>query len=130
MTKRERIEEVISNLYDYEIIEMWNEYCDNNGYYDDKVFAMSEVDDVVFYDKDLSLETVQWLQDNDFDPTDDYFAYDGYDIETFCDIYDKVNEGELADYIEDNDDPLGNDEIEEILEEEDEDEDEEGEEEE
>ena len=123
MTRYERILEVVQDLSEADTVEMWNEYQERNNY-EERIFYMSEVDEVVFCDRKMTLEEVQWLYDNDFNPEDDYFTYDGYDIKTFSDIYEIADDSTLADYIDDNEEDFGNSDLMDIFEE-DEEEDEE-----
>lgn len=36
MTKKDKIVEYINNMNKYDLVALWNEYCDNNNYFDDK----------------------------------------------------------------------------------------------
>lgn len=122
--KKEEIMELLEGLNDSDILEMWNEYCDRNRYYDMRVedigFVLEELDALSFGDAMSRIDRDQ------FDLNDDYGRnHDLYGWQTFCDIYEVVDLGTLADYIIDNDEPFGNFEIEELLEEDEEDDDEE-----
>lgn len=123
MTRYERILEVLQGLGEDDTIEMWNEYQERNNY-EDRIYYMSEVDEVVFCDRKMTLEEVQWLYDNNFYPEDEYFTYDGYDIKTFSDIYEIADDSTLADYIDDNEEDFGNSDLMDIFEEEEEEEEE------
>lgn len=123
MTRYERILEVLQGLGEDETVEMWNEYVERNNY-EDRIYYMSEVDEVVFCYRKMTLGEVQWLYDNDFNPEDEYFTYDGYDIDTFSDIYEIADDSTLADYIDENEEDFGNSDLMDIFEE-DEEEDEE-----
>lgn len=43
---KEELKETIKNLTDREVIEVWNEYCRENSYYEDEIFVMAELDDL------------------------------------------------------------------------------------
>lgn len=121
--KKEEIMELLEGLSDSDTLDMWNEYCENNGYYGDMVHYMSEFDD--YFAGTMTLSALQEIFRQDFDPFCDYFRMDCGSIEEcFDDIFEVVDLGTLADYIIDNDESFGNWEIEELLEE-DEEEDEE-----
>ena len=124
MERNEQILAVLEEMADTDILEAWNNYCDNNNYFDDKIFYMSEFEDI-FYNEKITLDFVKNLQDCDFDAEDDYFTWDGSDINTFSDLYEVADLGTLADYMDDNEDDLGIYEVGDIFDEEDEEDDEE-----
>ena len=124
MTKREKIEQVLENLTESETIEMWNDYCELNRY-DDRVIwymgtVLEELNQMTFGDAMGSIDKDEFDLDDDYARNDDLYGW-----QSFCDIYDVVDDSELADYIEDFDESFGNWELEEIFEEEEEEEEEE-----
>ena len=119
MTKEERLQNIIDNMEDAELISAWNERCDSYSYYEDHIYYMSEIDEL-FYDVKVS-EFLSNLAD-DFRVGDDYFKDGVWGIESFDDIYDVINDDDLIEYIINEDDDLGNDDIREILDEEEEEE--------
>ena len=125
MTKEERLQNIIDNMEDAELISAWNERCDSYSYDEDHIYYMSEIDEL-FYDVKVS-EFLSNLAD-DFRVGDDYFKDGVWGIESFDDIYDVINDDDLIEYIINEGDDLGNDDIREILDEEDEEEEEEEEE--
>lgn len=125
MTKEERIQQIIDTLDESTIVMMWNERCDAYRYDDDRIYSMSEIDDI--FGK-------MWASDfldkfgRDFDGSDDYFKDGVWGLESFNDIYDVVDDDELIEYIINEDEDFesdGVDGIREILDEEDEEEEEE-----
>lgn len=66
---KEELKETIKNLTDWDVIDVWNEYCRENSYYEDEIFAMAELDDIA---RDMSpIEILE--QFGDMDISDDYF---------------------------------------------------------
>ena len=116
----EKVKEILNNLDDSELKNMWNEYCRENGYDDYEIFEMWEIDDL-FCDMKVS-DFLDKL--GDFDHKDDYFRYGVYGLESFDYISDVVEIDELAKYIVDNNETFDNDELEELIEEEEENEEE------
>lgn len=122
MTKEERLQNIIDNLDESEVLTMWNERCDSNYYDDDRIYYMSELDDL--FGKMWASDFLDKF-DRDFDGSDDYFKYGVWGVESFNDIYDVVDDDELITYIIDEDEDFNNDEIREILDAEEEEEEEE-----
>lgn len=112
--KIKELKELLENLTDSELVDVWNEYCDNNRYYDDKINYMDWLDD------DLQSKTptqIIDMIDEDFNTNDKYYKYTIWGIESFSDINDYIYFDVLANYILDNKDALYNDEIREFLDE-------------
>lgn len=122
MTKEERLQNIIDNIEDAELISAWNERCDSYSYDEDHIYYMHEIDEF-FHDVKVS-EFLSNLAD-DFRVGDDYFKDGVWGIESFDDIYDVIDDDDLIEYIINEDDDLGNDDIREILDEEEEEEEEE-----
>jgi hypothetical protein len=117
MTKEERLQNIIDNMEDDELISAWNERCDSYSYDDDHIYYMYEIDDL-FCDVKVS-DFLSNLAD-DFRVGDNYFKDGVFGIESFDDIYDVIDDDDLIEYIINEDDDLGNDDIREILNEEEE----------
>lgn len=112
--KIEELKELLENLTENELVDVWNEYCDINSYYDDKICYMD------WLDEDLQNKTptqIIDMIDNDFSLRDNYYKYTIYGIESFDDASDVVYFDDLANYILDNDEDFDNDEIREFLDE-------------
>ncbi len=106
--KIEELKELLENMSDDDIIYVWNEYCDANSYYDDRINYMD------WLNNDLEGRTptqIIDMIDKDFYTDDKYYKYTIYGIESFDDASDVVYFDDLANYILDNDDDLGNSEI-------------------
>jgi len=122
MTKEDRIQEIINNMDDAELISAWNERCDAYNYDDDRIYYMHEIDE---YFNGVSVSEFLSNLSDDFRIGDDYWKNGIWGIESFDDIYDVIDDDELIEYIINEDDDLGNDDIRDILDEEEEEEEEE-----
>jgi len=119
MKTKEQIEEFLENeLRDSELVSVWNEYCEQNAYYDDQLQDMSMFDDYVGYGK-TATEVLESMS-SDFNIRDNYFYYNIYGFESTDYPEDHIDFDAMAKYIYDNDDALGNDELDEFLHEDDE----------
>lgn len=121
-TINEMIIEFLETLSDEDTLEMWNEFQESYRY-EDRVYLIDEV--LECFLNDLSFkEALECIDKDEFD-TDDLYAVDTiYGWKTFNDIFDVVDLGDLADYIENEREDFGYCELEAILEEEDDEEDE------
>ena len=117
MNREERLQNIIDNLEDAELISIWNEIQDANSYYEDHIYYMYEIDEL-FHDVKVS-EFLSNLAD-DFRVGDDYFKDGVWGIESFNDIYDVIDDDEIINYIIGTEEDFGNDDIREILDEEEE----------
>lgn len=115
----EKVKEILENLDDNELKNMWNEYCRENYYDDQEIFEMCEIDDLFC---DMKVSDFLDKLSGDFNAKDNYFRYSIYGLESFDDVADIVSFDDLANYIVDNNETFDNDELEELIEEEDEEE--------
>lgn len=106
--KIEELKELLENMSDDDIIYVWNEYCDANSYYDYRIEYMETFDDIM--SGKTPLEIVDSI-DTEFRTNDDYFVWGIYGAKSFSYIDDEINYDDLANYILDNDDDLGNSDI-------------------
>lgn len=110
--KREKLQEIIDNLDETDVIEMWNEACPS----DRDIHYMDELDEHFKHASPTNI--VDSLVDG-FSTSDYYFAEGDYgDLESFDDIYDVVDDCIIIDYMLDMDEDFGNDDIRNILDEE------------
>lgn len=120
MSKKEKIIDIIREMDTDDVVEIHNEYCEKNKYDEYKVYPIEFFNE---YGEGMTpLEIAQCARDG-LDPNDDYFYYTIYGLRSFSYIdeaEDVIDVGGIAEYIVDNEDPLGNDEIKEALAEEDE----------
>lgn len=92
---KKELKETIKNLTDWEVIDVWNEYCRENNYYEDEIFAMAELDDIA---RDMSpIEILE--QFGDMNTNDDYFINHIYGGESFTNPCDVIYLDDLVDYI-------------------------------
>ena len=108
---KEELKETINNLTDWEVIDVWNEYCRENSY-EDEIFAMAELDDIA---RDMSpIEILE--QFGDMDTNDDYFINGIYGGKSFIYPYEVIYLNDLVDYITRTFDDCHSMEIQEVLE--------------
>ena len=128
MTRYEKIKEVIESMSESKIVYLHNDYCDAANYVESQVYEMDNMNEIMYGFQPW--ECVRAAFYGDFRPCDKYFYFNGYgNLESF-DYADSGNSpidvDDIAVWIDDNDNSLGNDDIQAILDEwEDEDEDEE-----
>lgn len=92
---KEELKETIKNLTDWEVIDVWNEYCQENNYYEDEIFAMEELDYIA---SDMfPIEILKHF--GDMDTNDDYFINGICGGESFTNPYDVICLDDLVDYI-------------------------------
>lgn len=130
--KKERILEVIKGMNDGDIIQLWNEYCQDANRYDDEIMDAYAMEELI----ENSNDTMNWLnrfffgyddynKEGSANPNRSYFTFNGYgNIISFDYIYNSYTEefsyifiDELIDHIIENENAFGVDEIAEILEE-------------
>lgn len=70
------IELIIESMYDDELKDVWNQYCDEISSYE-KIYDMQSDFDMMT-SSCTNIELVRRL-DSDFNGYDDYFYFDGYD---------------------------------------------------
>lgn len=115
MTKREQLIEYINGMNEDEMVELHNNYCEAEGCEDCCIYSMEELDEVL-----EGLTPTNILQRafyGRFNPNDAFFWFNGYanlgsaSWENKLPIY----ASDIADYILTNEDALGNDEIQYML---------------
>lgn len=124
---RESILYQIDNMTQWDKMKLWNQYCYEDGRYDDEImnFDYEDAGELVtmFGGSAESLLRAMFYGDVRF--SDGFCRVDGYgNMETFDNIDDFAYWDELVDYVVDNDNDLNEDWIREILDDEYEDEDE------
>ena len=91
----EELKETIKNLTDWEVIDVWNEYCQENSYYEDEIFAMADLDYIA---SDMfPIEILE--QFGDMDTNDDYFINGIHGGKSFTNPYEVIYLDNLVDYI-------------------------------
>ena len=132
--KSEKIKNVFRGMCENEIVYIWNEYCQSTNNCDDEIldaYTMEEWircgDDVMNILNRFYFGTDDEREGTSANPNRNYFTFDGYgNIVSFDYIYNSHYDefyyiciDELIEYIIENCESFGNDEIEEILNEED-----------
>lgn len=114
---KEKLEDFLEEMSDDDVIAMWNNYCDNNRYEDDRIWYVSDFDDLM--SGKLPSEVVEELSSS-FSLNDEYMVFTMYGISSFSYVNDDVCPiyiSDLADYILENDDELENDDVRDFLDE-------------
>lgn len=108
------VTDTIDNMSDSEMIDLWNEYCGENGYYDDRI---EYFDEDVFNDlmsRKTPYEIYQIVDNSDISFFDDYCHYDGYELNTFSDVYDSIDIDNLVKWVIEEECDLCNSDINEL----------------
>lgn len=118
MTRYEMIKELLDNMCDDELIAIHNEYCSSSNNMDDYIYRMEEFDEIMQNYTPWELARCCYFG-KEFNPCHEYFQFNGYANLESADYIGgniQVYTSDIAQYIDDNDDALYNDEIEKILE--------------
>ena len=111
---KEEVLEMLRDMNDSDLVAVHNEYCDKVHYYDDRIYDMYEINDLLYGRSPLEIIT----DARDVDANDNYIRYDGYgNLESTDFPEDWMELDEIADYIAENDDALENDDIRDLLDE-------------
>ncbi len=113
MDKTERIIEVLDNLAPWELIQVWNDYCDNSGDPDSIIYDMGDLEE---FTGGMSATELIDIGSSGFNTNDSYFqasvywnSFNDWDLDNY------IYTSDIADYIERNEDSLGISEIDDIL---------------
>lgn len=108
MTRYDYIKEQLSQLSDADLIAVHNEYCYANSYEDDEIFDMCMFDEIC--NGMTPTDIAQRIYYGDFNITDNYFVYNGYEnFESFDYTDDNkcpICISDIAQYMDDNDEDL------------------------
>ena len=127
MTKREKLIDCINGMSVEEKIALHNTYCDAANCMDDCIYAM---DDYIHVKDDMEeildgvdkWELIRMIRFGNLDFTKEFWSFNGYgNLVSYSALELPVYAEDIADYILSEEDSLGNDEIQEILDEEDKD---------
>lgn len=108
------INRVVEEFTTKQSIEAWNDYCERIGYEETIEFLSDEIIDELFASKTPS-ELIRMGKDVDLG--DDYFYFHLGELNTTSDIYDVVDDSEIADYVINYDDDCGDSELRDLLDE-------------
>lgn len=113
--------EILEGLTDSELLNVHREYLNETNGYDDEIYTLDDLDMIA------EGQDAYWLLCRafygDFNPTADYFKFNGYgNIQSIFsyELSSYIDMEDMAEYCVDNDKALYNDEIQEILDSEDE----------
>ena len=120
MTKREKLIDYINGMGIEEKIALHNTYCDAANCMDDCIYAMDDME--VILDGVDKWRLVDMMRYGNFDFMKEFWGFNGYGNLVSYNAWElPIYAEDLADYILLKEDSLGNDEIQEILDEEDKD---------
>lgn len=101
-----QIRETIESLDDWDLMDLHNEYCRENNYWDDEIFGMADIDDILYQAKPSKVLSMAFF--GDFNPNHGFFRFDGYgNLESFDFPSDYVDIDDITDYVIENDNCLG-----------------------
>ena len=115
MTKREKLIDYINGMKTDEIVALHNDYCEAAGYDNDHIYSMDDIDSA------LLGANPRWILERafygKFNPRHEYFRFNNScNLESADYIFEMpISVDEIADYILSEEDSLGNDEIQKIL---------------
>ena len=117
MTKREKLIDYINSMNTDEIVALHNDYCEAAGYEDDRIYSMLDLDELLEGRTPGDILCMSFH--GSFNPYHDFFWFNGYgNLKSADYITDMpIFATDIANYILSEEDSLGKDEIQEILDE-------------
>ena len=108
----EEIKDYLEDLSENDLAQLWNTYCENVNYYDDTIYDMDELDELLSGDSPSELATKIYY--GEFCPNDHYFTFNGCgNLESgYAD--ELISIEDMARYILENEDYLDDDDLEEF----------------
>ena len=120
MTKREKLIDYINSMNVDEKIALHNTYCDAANCMDDCIYAMDDME-VILEDVD-KWRLVDMIRYGNFDFMKEFWGFNGYGNLVSYDAWElPIYASDIAGYVLLREDSLGNDEIQEMLDEDEED---------
>lgn len=109
------IREVVEDFKEEKLVELWNEFCDEN-YYEERIYYLSD-DEIIndYFSNKTPAELIRIGKDVDLD--NKYFYFHLNELNTTDNVFDVVDIAELVDYIIDNDDDCNDTDIRDLLDE-------------
>ena len=117
--KRQKLVDYINGMGVEEKIALHNTYCEASNCMDNCIYAMDEIEEIL--DGVDKWELVRMVQFGDFDCTEEFWGFNGYGNLVSYNAWElPIYAEDIAGFILWKEDSLGNDEIQEILDDEDE----------
>ena len=120
MKKFESVKEALDNMSERDLFWLYKEYVGQARLYDDEIFDMDDFNEIM--SALTPMDVASKILYGDFRPNDCYFKFDGYaNLESIDCLKNAIDLDEIADYIKiadyiiNNENSLGNNEIQEIL---------------
>ena len=114
--KKQKIVDYINGMGIEEKIALHNTYCDAANCMDDCIYTMDEMEEIL--DGVDKWDLVRMIQFGDFDCTKEFWGFNGYGNLVSYNAWElPIYAEDIADYILSEEDGLGDDEIQEILDE-------------
>ena len=111
---RDEVLEMLKDMNDNDLVAVHNEYCEKVRYDDDRIYYMEELNELMYGMKPLDI----LREARDVDINDDWIRWNGYgNLESTDCPEDWMDLAEIADYIVENEDPLYNDDIRDLMDE-------------
>ena len=112
--KKQKLVDYINGMGIEEKIALHNTYCDAANCTDDCIYTMDEMEEIL--DGVDKWELVRMIRFGDFDFMKDFWGFNGYgNLDSYNAWELPIYAEDIADYVLLNEDSLGNDEIQEIL---------------
>ena len=114
MTKREKLIDYINGMGVEEKIALHNAYCGAANCMDDCIYAMNDLEEIL--DGVDKWELVRMIRFGDFDFMKEFWGFNGYGNLVSYNAWElPIYAEDIADYVLSNEDSLGDDEIQYIL---------------
>ena len=110
----ENIREVVEDFKENKLVELWNEFC-NENYYEEVIYYLSDDEINDFFSNKTPAELIRMGSNVDLD--NKYFYFHLGELNTTDNIFDVVDIDELVDYIIDNDNDCNDTDIRDLLDE-------------
>lgn len=110
----ENIREIVEDFNENKLVELWNEFCDDN-YYEERICYLSDDEINDLFSNKTPAELIRMGSDVDLD--NKYFYFHLNELNTTDNVFDVVDIDELVDYIIDNDDDCNDIDIRDLLDE-------------
>ena len=91
------VKDVFDSLSENEKVILWNEFCEDEKYYDDRIYDMDELDYI--YSDSTPSEILELARGNDFNPNDSYFRETVFGIESTDRPDDWIEYSDMEDWL-------------------------------